>query len=103
MRGGIQNQQRKKESKILKKNCSNQKLPNSIDWTCFWSKYEVEIYKSKISSVAKFSYLKQLEIPKSRASIDSVPLTPDGNKRTKNIDHKKLVKLMSFQTHIFKV
>ena len=53
MRGRIKNQPRKKETKISKKNCSNQKLPNS-DWTRFWSKYEVEIYKSKISSVAKF-------------------------------------------------
>ena len=51
----------------------------------FWNQYEAEIEKSYISSVSKFSYLKELLIPSVRATVDALPLISEGYKRAKQI------------------
>ena len=57
----------------------------NIDWLRFWNQFHAEIEKSNISQVTKFSYLKELLIPKVRISIDGLPFSPEGYERAKNI------------------
>ncbi len=57
----------------------------NLDWFRFWNQYEAEIDKAKIDSVTKFSYLKELLVPKFRAKIEGLPFTPEGYERAKNI------------------
>lgn len=45
----------------------------------------MEIDKSDIGQVAKFSYLKELLVPKVRAVIDGLPFSSEGYTRAKNI------------------
>ena len=56
-----------------------------MDSMRFWNQYEAEIEKSDISSVSKFSYLKELLIPSVRATIDALPLIREGYERAKQI------------------
>ena len=41
-------------------------------WLPFWNKFQAEIDKTKLSSVTKFAYLKELVDPKVRAEIDGL-------------------------------
>ena len=56
-----------------------------LDWQRFWGQFEAEIDKSYIGQVAKFSYLKELLVPKVRAVIDGLPFNSEGYTRAKNI------------------
>ena len=56
-----------------------------LDWQRFWGQFEAEIDKSDIGQVAKFSYLKELLVPKVRAVIDGLPFNSVGYTRAKNI------------------
>eukprot|EP00794_Sanderia_malayensis_P016264 gene16264-biopygen13817 len=56
-----------------------------IDWPRFWSQFEAEIDCAEIGQVAKFSYLKELLIPKVRLGIDGLPFTTEGYERAKQI------------------
>ena len=56
-----------------------------LDWQRFWGQFEAEIDKSDIGPVAKFSYLKELLVPRVRATIDGLPFTSEGYARAKNI------------------
>ncbi len=56
-----------------------------IDWQRFWSQFEAEIDHAEIGQVAKFSYLKELLIPKVRLTIDGLPFTTEGYERAKQI------------------
>ena len=56
-----------------------------LDWQRFWGQFEVEIDKPDIGQVAKFSYLKELLVPRVRATIDGLPFTTEGYARAKNI------------------
>jgi len=56
-----------------------------LDWQRFWGQFEAEIDKSDIGQVAKFSYLKELLVPRVRATIDELPFTSEGYGRAKNI------------------
>ncbi|XP_028415015.1 uncharacterized protein LOC114538094 [Dendronephthya gigantea] len=58
---------------------------NYTDWTRFWEQYEASIGGTDISSVTKFSYLKELLEPKVRALVDGLPLTTEGFERARNI------------------
>ena len=49
-----------------------------LDWQRFWGQFEVEIDKSDISQVTKFSYLKELLVPKVRAVINGLPFNSEG-------------------------
>ena len=80
-----------------------------LDWQRFWSQFETEIDKAEIGQVAKFSYLKELVIPKVRLSIDGLPFTTEGYERAKQIlktkygepseiVHAHVQKLISLQT-----
>ena len=55
-----------------------------LDCQRFWGQLEAEIDKSHIASVAKYSYLKELLVPRVRASIDRLPFTSEGYVRAKN-------------------
>ena len=57
----------------------------SLDWFRFWNQYESEIDKAEIGSVSKFSYLKELLIPRVRLLIDGLPFTSEGYSRAKSI------------------
>ena len=57
----------------------------NLDWYRFWNQYEAEIDKADIDSVAKFSYLRKLVVPKVRAHIEGLPFTSEGYERAKNI------------------
>jgi len=51
----------------------------------FWSQFETEIDKSEVSPITKFSYLKELLIPKVRVYVDGLPFTTEGYERAKNV------------------
>lgn len=79
-------------SKQLKK--SGAKLPKltitkfqgtHLDWLRFWSQFKTEIEKATITQVAKFSYLKELLIPKVRSTVDGLPYNSEGYERAKTI------------------
>ena len=79
-------------SKQLKKSGAN--LPKltitkfqgtHLDWLRFWSQFETEIDKATITQVAKFSYLKELLIPKVLSTVDGLPYNSEGYERTKTI------------------
>ena len=42
-----------------------------LDWLRVWKQFETEIDKAAITQVAKFSYLKELLIPRIRSVVDS--------------------------------
>ena len=56
-----------------------------IDWLRFWNQFEAEIEKTKINEVTKFSYLKELLVPKVRLLVDGLPFTNEGYERAKAI------------------
>ena len=55
-----------------------------LDWTRFWSLFESQIDNSEISDEAKFSYLKELVIPKVRMTIKNYHAPLKDMKRPKN-------------------
>ena len=55
------------------------------DWLRFWEQFKAVIDNSEVSSVTKFSYLKELVDPKVRSCIDGLPFTSEGYERAKNI------------------
>ena len=56
-----------------------------IDWFRFWNQFEAEIDRVNIDAGAKFSYLKELLLPKVRVHIEGLPFTPEDYERAKNI------------------
>ena len=56
-----------------------------LDWQRFWGQFEAKIDKSDIGTVAKFSYLNELLVPRVKAIIDGLPFTSEGYVRAKNI------------------
>lgn len=56
-----------------------------LDWLRFWSQFKTEIEKATITQVAKFSYLKELLIPKVRSTVDGLPYNSEGYERAKTI------------------
>ena len=46
-----------------------------IDWYRFWNQFEAEIDRANIDAVGKFSYLKELLLPKVRVHIEGLPFT----------------------------
>ena len=57
----------------------------NLDWLRFWSQFEMEIDQANITTVSKFSYLKELVIPKVRALADDLPFNTEGHERAKAI------------------
>ena len=57
----------------------------ALDWFRFWNLFETEIDQVQISPISKFSYLKELLVPKVRLLIDGLPFTPEGYTRAKSI------------------
>ena len=55
------------------------------DWLRFWSQFEAEIHAADIPAVTKFSYLKELVLPKARISIQGLPFATEGYERARNI------------------
>ena len=79
-------------TKIVSEESVNVKLPKliitkfdstSLNWFCFWNQFDSEIDKAEIDPVSKFSYLKELLIPRVRSLIDVFPLTSEGYSRLK--------------------
>ena len=64
-----------------------------MDWMRFWNQYQAEIEKSDISSVSKFSFLKELLLLSVRATVDALPLISEGYERAKRILKSKYGKL----------
>ena len=56
-----------------------------MDWFSFWNQFESEIDKAEIGPVSKFSYLKELLIPRKRLRIDGLPFILEGYSRAKSI------------------
>ena len=56
-----------------------------VDWLRFYSQFEIEIDRSRLASVSKFSYLKELVVPQVRSLIDGLPFTTEGYERAKRI------------------
>ena len=56
-----------------------------LDWQRFRRQFEAEIDKSDIGQVAKFSYFKELLVPRVRAVIDGWPFNNEEYTRAKNI------------------
>ena len=57
----------------------------NLDWLRFWSQFEMEIDRADITTVSKFSYLKELVIPKVRPLVDGLPFNTEGQERAKAI------------------
>ena len=57
----------------------------ALDWFRFWNQFETEIDQVQISPISKFSYLKELLVPKVRLLIDGLPFTSEGYARAKSI------------------
>jgi len=83
-----------KEKSLNGKQSINAKLPKLVitkfngmhtDWLCFWNQFKAEIDSVHISSITKFSYLKELLGPKVRATTEGLPSTIEGYERAKNI------------------
>ena len=64
----------------------------NLDWLRFWSQFETEIDCADITTVSKFSYLKELFIPKVRALTDGLPFNTEGYERTKTVFKAKFEK-----------
>ena len=56
-----------------------------MDWLRVWKQFETEIDKAAITQVAKFSYLKELLIPRIRSVVDGLPYNTEGYERAKAI------------------
>ena len=56
-----------------------------LDWVRFWSLFQTQIDKAPLSDEAKFSYLKELVLPKVRSLIEKLPVDEEGYKRAKII------------------
>ena len=57
----------------------------ALDWFRFWNQFETEIDQVQISLISKFSYLKELLVPKVRLLIDGLPFTSEVYARAKSI------------------
>ena len=58
---------------------------NHLDWLRFWNEFNVEIEKSALPAVSKFSYLKELLAPKANVLINGLPFSAEGYGRAKLI------------------
>ena len=56
-----------------------------LDWQRFWNQFEAEIDRAEIGQIRKFSYFKELFVPKVRLAIYALPFTVEGYQRTKCI------------------
>ena len=56
-----------------------------LDWLRFWNQFETEIDKAAITQVAKFSYLKELLIPRIRSVVHGLPYNMEGYECAKAI------------------
>jgi hypothetical protein len=75
---------------IAEKKCVKSKLPDlqiskfqgtHLDWVRFWSLFSTQIDQKSITDEAKFSYLKELVIPKVHATIEKLPADGVGYKK----------------------
>ena len=57
----------------------------AFDWFRFFYQFETEIDQVQIPPISKFSYLKELLVPKVRLLIDGLPFTSEGYARAKSI------------------
>ena len=87
---------KRKEGKSLLNDCkfSKTKLSKLVlttfdgihfDWFKFWNQFEIQIDKCDLPQVSKFSYLKELVIPKVRVLIYSFHFTSEDYTWSKNI------------------
>ena len=56
-----------------------------LDWFRFWNQFQAEIDSSSANQVTKFSYLKELLVPRVRLLVDGLPFSSEGYERAKNI------------------
>ena len=56
-----------------------------LDWTRFWGLFETQIDQASMKDEAKFSYLKELVVPKVSQLIDKLPVNSNGYKQAKKI------------------
>ena len=92
-------EEREKEQKKKTNNLLNDcklfktKLPKLVitkldgthfDWLRFWNQSQSQIDKCDLPQVSKFSYVKELVIPKVRLLIDSLAFTSEGYTKAKN-------------------
>ena len=55
------------------------------DWPRFWAQFTESIDKAAIAGVTKFSYLKELLVPKAGASVKALPFSSEGYMRAISI------------------
>ena len=56
-----------------------------LDWTRFWNQFKAEIDSTNISSITKFSYLKEMMSPQATSLINGLPFSAEGYERAKLI------------------
>ena len=56
-----------------------------INWIRFWNQFKADINNSNIDSLAKFSYIKELLLPKVRVHFNGLPFSTEGYERAQNI------------------
>ena len=65
----------------------------ALDWFRFWNQFETQTDpQDHISSVTKYSYLKEFLLPHVRKLVDSLPFTSEGYSRAKAILQAKFGK-----------
>eukprot|EP00794_Sanderia_malayensis_P005066 gene5068-biopygen4123 len=84
----------KKKLELTEKKRMQAKLPDlqiskfqrtHLAWVRFWSLFKTQIDKAQISDEAKFSYLRQLVVPKVRATIEKLPTDSQGYQKAKSM------------------
>ena len=58
---------------------------NHLDWLRFWNEFNVEIEKSALPAMSKFSYLKELLAPETKVLINGLPFNAHGYESAKVI------------------
>ena len=58
---------------------------NHLDWLRFWNEFNAEIKESALPAMSKFSYLKELLVPKAKVLINGLPVIAEGYERAKVI------------------
>ena len=94
MRSELERKDVKEKTKREKDTISKRKLTKleitkfkrtHLDWMQFWGQFDVEIDRSNLTPVTKFSYLKDFVNPKVRILIDGLPFTSERYNRAKII------------------
>ena len=74
-----------------------------MDWIRFWNQLKVDIDNSSMDPGAKFSYLKELLLPKVCMHIDGLPSQQRGMNEQKTSWSQHTVRIVKSLMHTYKI